>query len=89
MEIYDSDKRGKRLVALFHDGTTTYFGLEGGMTYIDHGDKEMRKNYIARHKPNEDWDDYKSAGSLSSRILWGPSTDIHKNIRSFKKKFKL
>jgi len=89
MEIYDSDKRGKRLVALFEDGTTTYFGLEGGMTYIDHGDKVMRKNYLARHKVNEDWDDYKSAGSLSKWILWGASTDIHKNIRSFKKRFNL
>ena len=89
MEIYESDKRGKRLVALFEDGTTTYFGLEGGMTYIDHGNKEIRKNYLARHKVNEDWDDYTSAGSLSRYILWGSSTDIHKNIRSFKKRFNL
>jgi hypothetical protein len=89
MEIYESDKRGKRLVALFEDGTTTYFGLEGGMTYIDHGDKEMRKNYLSRHKVNEDWNDYTSAGSLSRYILWGSSTDIHKNIRSFKRRFNL
>jgi hypothetical protein len=89
MEIYESDKRGKRLVALFEDGNYTYFGLEGGMTYIDHGDKEMRKNYIARHKVNEDWDDYKSAGSLSRWILWGASTDINKNIRSYIRRFKL
>ena len=89
MEIYDSDKRGKRLVALFDDGSTIYFGLEGGITYIDIGDREMRKNYLARHRPNENWNDYKSAGALSKWILWGASTDIHKNIASYKKRFNL
>jgi hypothetical protein len=89
MEIYDSDKRGKRLVALFEDGTTTYFGLDGGTTFIDVGNREMRTNYLARHRPNEDWNDYKSAGALSRYILWGASTDIHKNIASYKKRFNL
>lgn len=89
MEIYESDKRGKRFVALFEDGDYTYFGLEGGMTYIDHGDKEMRKNYIARHEVNEDWADPKKAGSLSRFILWGASTDINKNIRSYIRRFNL
>jgi hypothetical protein len=89
MEIYDSDKRGKRLVALFEDGDYTYFGLEGGTTYIDVGNREMRKNYLARHRPNEHWNDYKSAGALSRWILWGASTNIHKNIASYKKRFNL
>lgn len=89
MEIYDSDKRGKRLVALFFDGSTTYFGLEGGITYIDIGDIEMKKNYLARHKVNEDWNDPKKASTLSRWILWGSSTDIHKNIASYKKRFNL
>ena len=89
MEIYDSDKRGKRLVALFEDGDYTYFGLDTGITYIDHGDKTMRKNYLARHKVNEDWNDPKKASTLSRWILWGASTDIHKNIASYKKRFNL
>lgn len=89
MEIYDSDKRGKRLVALFEDGDYTYFGLEGGTTYIDVGNREMRTNYLARHKVNEDWTDPKKASTLSRWILWGASTDIHKNIASYKKRFNL
>lgn len=89
MEIYQSNKPGKRLVAVFEDGDYTYFGLDTGITYIDHGDKTLQKNYIARHRPNEDWNDYKSAGALSRWILWGASTDIHKNIESFKKRFDL
>jgi len=90
MNIYDSDRAGKRFVAVFDDGDETYFGLDTGMTYIDHGDKKMRKNYLARHSGlNEKWNDYKSAGALSKWILWGASTDIHKNIASFKKRFGL
>jgi len=89
MEIYDSDKAGKRFVAVFDDGSETYFGLDTGMTYIDHGDKTMRKNYLARHRVNEKWNDYKSAGALSRWILWGASTDIHKNIASYKTRFNL
>jgi hypothetical protein len=89
MEIYDSDKRGKRFLAVFDDGDETYFGLEGGTTYIDIGNRDMRKNYLARHRVNEDWNDYKSAGALSRYILWGSSTDVHKNIASYKKRFGL
>ena len=37
----------------------------------------------------ENWDDYTSAGSLSKHILWGDTTSIEKNIKAFKKKFKL
>ena len=89
MKVYESDKAGKRFVAVFNDGDYTYFGLDTGMTYIDHGDKIMRKNYLARHRPNEDWNEYKSAGALSRWILWGDSTDIHKNIASYRKRFNL
>lgn len=89
MEIYDSDRAGKRFVAVFEDGDYTYFGLDTGITYIDHGNKIMRKHYLARHRPNEDWNDYKSAGSLSRWILWGQSTDINKNIEMFKNRFHL
>jgi hypothetical protein len=50
MEIYESNRKGKRFVAVFSDDTITHFGLDAGTTYIDVGDKKMRKNYIARHK---------------------------------------
>lgn len=89
MDIYNSDKKNKRFVAVFSDGTETDFGLKGGSTYIDHGDKKKRSAYISRHKANENWDDSKSAGSLSRFILWGDDVDIHKNINAFKKRFNL
>ena len=85
----------KRLRAIFriHKGgdiiKITDFGLKGGSTYLDHKDKTKRKNWRARHKKDLDTKDYKRAGYLSWFLLWGPHTDLDKNIKSFKKKFKL
>jgi hypothetical protein len=89
MEIYDSPRKAKRLVAIFKDGTTIHFGSKNSKTYIDHGDDVKRANYIARHRVNEDWNNPKTAGSLAYHILWGDSSDIHKNIREFKRRFNL
>tara|TARA_R110000772_G_scaffold153090_1_gene264041 strand:+ start:234 stop:521 length:288 start_codon:yes stop_codon:yes gene_type:complete len=68
---------------------TTQFGT--GSNYVLNPKKTLgdRKNYIARHKVNEDFDSPTTAGSLSRHILWGNSRNIDKNISLFKKKFKL
>lgn len=90
MEIYDSPRKMKRFVAVFADGTTTHFGSKNSKTYIDHGDDVKRANYIARHRVlREDWTNPKTAGALSRYITWGDSSDIHKNIRDFKRRFNL
>ena len=91
MEIYESNRKGKRFVAVFSDNTITHFGLDAGTTYIDVGDKKMRQNYIARHRGSgkEDWTDPKTAASLSRWILWGDSTSLDKNIEEYIKRFKL
>ena len=68
---------------------TTHFGLKGGSTYIDHGDKTKRKNYIARHRVNENFDDFTSAGSLSRWILWGDHTTLRDNVKEFKERYDL
>ena len=68
---------------------TSNFGSKTGATFIDHGDIIKRANYLKRHSVNEDWDDYKSAGSLARWILWGDSDDIETNIKAFKKRFQL
>lgn len=91
MEIYESNRKGKRFVAVFSDNTIIHFGLDAGTTYIDIGDKQMRKNYIARHRGSgkEDWTDPKTAASLSRWILWGDSTSLEKNIEEYIKRFNL
>lgn len=86
MIIVKSTRKDKRLEAIFKDGSSIHFGAKNGSTYIDHGDKKKRENYIKRHKVNEDWDTV-NAGSLSRFILWGDSNNIGKNILDYKNKF--
>jgi hypothetical protein len=88
MEIVESDRKDKRLKAIFKNGKIIHFGLKGGSTYIDHGDKNKRDAYIKRHQVNENFNDVNPA-SLSRFILWGPYTDINKNIKYYKNKFKI
>jgi hypothetical protein len=76
-------------VAIFDDGTRTSFGAAGYRDYTQHHDKLRRENYLTRHRARENWNDYKSAGSLSRWILWGDSTSIDTNLRKFKQKFSL
>jgi hypothetical protein len=90
MEIYESNRKGKRFAAVFSDGTITHFGLDAGTTFIDVGNTQIRKNYIARHKGlKEDWTNPKKAGTLSRFILWGDSTSLDKNIEEYIKRFNL
>jgi hypothetical protein len=92
--IKPSTAKNKRLTAIFYNDEgkklkTVNFGLKGGSTYIDHKDKKLRSRYISRHRPNENWNDPMTAGALAKDLLWGPYTDLDKNISSFKRKFKL
>lgn len=86
MLIRPSSRKDKRFQAIFPDKSIINFGLKSGNTYIDHGDKKKRENYIKRHQVNEDWSKI-NPGSLSRYILWGDSSNIDKNFYDFKKKF--
>ena len=93
--VSKSDKKDKKYKAVFtyEDGKTktTHFGLKNPKkgTYIDHQDKEIRKNYRARHKKDLDTKDYTKAGYLSYYILWGDKTNLKDAIKDYKKRFKL
>ena len=90
--ITDSTNPKKRLMAIFLDNNkkvrTTHFGLKGGSTFIDHKDETKKKNYLARHKVRENWNDYMSAGSLAKNILWNEPT-LTASIKDYKKRFNL
>ena len=86
MIIKPSTRKDKRYQAVFNNGKTIHFGLRGGQTYIDHGDKIKRENYIKRHAVNEDWTKV-NAGSLSRFLLWGDYTTLDANHQAFMKKF--
>ena len=89
MLLEPSNRKGKRFKAVFANGKTIHFGLAGGNTYIDEGNKAKRDAYIARHKVNEKWDNPYTAGALSRWLLWGDYTDLEKNHRAFMKRYKV
>ena len=91
--VKKSSKPGKRLMATFDNKKTVHFGVEKPKigTYIDTGDKTLRKNYIARHQVREKkfYNDPMRAATLSRFILWGESDSLKRNIELYKKKFNL
>ena len=86
MEIERSNRKDKKYVAVFKDGTKIHFGATGYEDYTTHGDEKRKELYLARHKKREDWNDPKTAGSLSRWILWEYKS-FDKAVREFKKKF--
>ena len=89
MKILPSTRKGKRFMVKYDNGKIVHFGMAGGKTYIDEGDKAKREAYLKRHRARENWDDPYSAGSLSRWLLWGDSTDLETNHRLFMRKFKV
>ena len=94
VKITDSDKKDKRMMAIFriHKGgkiiKITHFGSPKHSNYTIHKDKKRKANYLKRHKKNEDWNDFKSAGSLSRYILWNKPT-LEASIKDYKNRFNL
>ena len=86
-DIYKSNRKNKRFVAIFENGKKIHFGLNGGSTYIDHHDNKKRFNYLKLHEVNEDWNDPYKAGTLSAYLLWGNHRTLKENIREFNKVF--
>jgi hypothetical protein len=85
VKLMNSDKPNKRYKVLTKDNKTFDFGLKNGNTYIDHFDDVKRDNYIKRHyalKKERPFIDnlIPSASLYSLYLLWGPYTDINKNI---------
>tara|TARA_R110000796_G_scaffold15047_6_gene48510 strand:- start:109 stop:432 length:324 start_codon:yes stop_codon:yes gene_type:complete len=104
IQIKNSQAKNKRFVAVFTDdkgkslairpqGKKVNFGLKNPKigTYIDTGDKELRKNYIARHEVREKkfYNDPMKPATLSRFILWGDSSSLKQNIENYKRKFNL
>ena len=93
IHVVKSELKNKRFKAIFtrKDGTiykSVHFGSPPpSRGFIDHGDKRIRRAYIARHKElNEDWTDLYSAGALSRFLIWGHYPDLNKNIERYQKK---
>tara|TARA_S200002703_G_C3780460_1_gene240469 strand:+ start:1012 stop:1302 length:291 start_codon:yes stop_codon:yes gene_type:complete len=91
--IKKSNIEGKKYTALFYDDNnkkikTVHFGSSGMSDYTKHRDEDRKKRYLQRHRARENWNDYKSAGSLSRYILWNKKT-LKESIIDYKKRFNL
>ena len=91
LQILKSDNPKKKWKAVFTkpDGKTKtiHFGASGYQDYTQHHNKDRRTLYRQRHEKDLKGDPMR-AGYLSYYILWGDSTSLHTNIRTFKNKFK-
>ena len=89
LQITKSDKE-KKYKAVFtkDDGKTktVHFGANGYEDYTQHHDKKRRDLYRNRHEKDLKGD-YMRPGYLSYYILWGDSTNLQTNFKSFKNKF--
>ena len=88
VQLKKATTQGKKYTAVFYDDDrkkikTTHFGQAGAKDYTTHGEdaEERKRLYLERHKRgNENWADYKSAGSLARYILWNkPSVSASYN----------
>ena len=90
LQILKSDNPNKKFKAIFtkQDGKTKtiHFGASGYDDYTTHHDKDRMTQYRKRHDKDLKSDPMR-AGYLSYYILWGNSTNIQTNIRSFKNKY--
>ena len=90
--IKKSTNKDKKYMAIFtdKDGSkkTTHFGASGMSDYTKHNDDARKKRYLDRHRANENWNDYTSAGSLSRWILWNKKT-YNASVADYKRRFKL
>jgi len=86
LSIELSPLKNKKLRAYFNDNTHTDFGQSGFSDYTIHHDDYRKQLYIQRHRKRENWNDPKSAGSLSIYILWNKKS-IKASIADYKKRF--
>ena len=85
------DKK-KKMVALFYtdDGRLVRrvaFGSRGSRVYYDHKDEKTMRNYLARHRLRENWNDPYSRGALSRWVLWSKKTSPVAGQRAYASRF--
>jgi len=94
VEVYfqASTSPKKKMMAIFYENgkkiKTTHFGQRGASDFTKHGDEARRNRYDDRHRARENWQDYKTAGSLSKYILWNKKT-LTSSISDYTKRFNL
>ena len=93
VQIINSTRKEKKLMAKFYDNErnkvkTTHFGAKGMSDYNKHKNDERKQLYISRHKSNENWNDYTTAGALSRYLLWN-KPGLSASFTDYLKRFNL
>ena len=93
VQLLNSKIEGKKYTLIFFDNErkkirTTHFGSAGMSDYTKHKDEERKQRYLERHRANENWNDYMSAGACARWILWNKPT-ISASYNDYLKKFGL
>ena len=81
-----SNRSGKRFVIEMDDNMKHHFGSNVGKTYIDGRTDTYKKNWIARHQVNKNWNNKHSGIYYSRHLLWGKYKSLQKNIDELEKK---
>jgi hypothetical protein len=87
IEISKSKNKNKKYDALINNKKVVSFGQKGASDFTLNKSEERKKLYIARHKKNENWKDFNTAGALSKNILWNKTT-LKNSINDINNKFK-
>ena len=67
---------------------TVHFGAVGYEDFTTHKDPVRRAQYLARHRPNEDWTlrGLRTAGFWARHLLWSEST-LARSVAALNQKF--
>ena len=84
--IKKSTNPKKKYDAVTNDNKKVSFAASGYSDFTKHKDEDRKKNYIARHKPTQNWKDHTTAGFYAKNILWNKPT-IEASIRDTNRKF--
>ena len=78
--IRPSTRATKRLMAEYPT-RVVHLGSHDGSTFIDHGAREVRDAWIARHAVKGDFKNYESPAALARWLLW-EETSLREAIQS-------
>ena len=72
--MYQSDRKDKRYMIVFENGSVVYFGDPRYQNFTMHKDEDRKRLYIIRHQKNENWNDIKTPAFWSKWLLWNLPT---------------
>ena len=85
--ISKSNRKDKKLKAVIDNKKTIHVGASGYSDYTKNKDGTRKDAYIQRHRKNENWADFKTAGFYAKHILWNKPS-ILESVKDTNKQFK-